>query len=98
MEFKTLIKFVVTLYIAVVLTIQTALFLVGSFVEDKISQLELVSANISHQLKDAEKLAFLVALGMVENHEVLPFIERELRAKGISEFGDLVKKIEEQTN
>ncbi len=96
MQIKTILQVCGILYIVVVISAQSLFFMANRFIDNNLSKVELFSSNIGNSLKDAERLAFLLALGMIENEEVLPFLEEDLKFRGLPQYAELARKMREK--
>lgn len=93
MQIRTILKGCGIFYIVLVVTAQSLFFMADRFLEKNLSRVESFSGNISNKLKDAERLAFLLALGMIENEAVLPFLEEDLKLRGLPQYSELVSRM-----
>lgn len=96
MSITRLVKILAVSYVAVVFLLQSCLFLVERFIDNNFVRVEAFTGNISKMLNDSERLAFLVALGMIDNPEVLPHLKNELKVRGVGEYASLVDEIIER--
>lgn len=98
MNFKTLLKALAVIYVILVVTAQSIFFLADRFIDNNLSRIESFSGNISNLLKDTERLAFLLALGMIENEEVLPMLEQDLNLRGLPQYAELARQMQNKSN
>jgi hypothetical protein len=93
MTFSHLTKVLIVTYVAIVFLLQSCLFLVEKFIDNNFVRVEAFTGNITKMINYYERLAFLVALGMIENPEVFPHLKNELKVRGVGEYASIVDQI-----
>ena len=94
MTLWALLKYLIVIYIFIVISVQTILFGLDRLVDRNLGKVNQASDKLLHTLDRAEALGLLFVLGSLQNEEVLPVLKLEFSRLGLDEYASIVEEME----
>ena len=94
MTLRTLLKYLIVIYVFIVVSVQTILFGLDRLVDRNLGKVNQASDKLLHTLDRAEALGLLFVLGSLQNEEVLPVLKLEFSRLGLDEYASIVEEME----